>query len=63
MPWVRFTRSFDFYPAKFKGRVCIAYKAGMSLNVTRACAERAEAAGAAERCERPRRKPADGKTS
>lgn len=38
MPWVRFTSDFDFDP---RHGVTIAYKAGMVLNVTRRCAERA----------------------
>lgn len=46
---VRFLEDFDWSPAEFKGRVTVAYKAGMELRVTRACAAAALAAGKAER--------------
>ncbi|MBN9243942.1 MAG: hypothetical protein J0I98_14215 [Mesorhizobium sp.] len=44
--WFRFEKDFDFSPAERGGRVTIAYKGGMVVNVTRACAEAAEKAGA-----------------
>jgi hypothetical protein len=47
--WVRFTTDYDFSPDAKGGRVTIAYKAGMVQNVTRECAEKAEAAGAGTR--------------
>lgn len=43
--WIRFTRDFDFSPAAKGGCVTIAYKAGMTENVTRECATLAVAAG------------------
>lgn len=48
MPWIAFTRDFDWSPPEKKGRVSIAYKSGMTLFVRRTCAEEAIAAGAAE---------------
>jgi len=44
--WFRFEKDYDFSPSAKGGRVTIAYKAGMICNVTRECAEKAEAAGA-----------------
>lgn len=44
--WFRFDRNFDFSPAALNGRVTIAYKAGMVMNVTRECAEAAKRAQA-----------------
>jgi hypothetical protein len=44
--WFRFEKDYDFSPDAKGGRVTIAYKAGMVQNVTRECAEKAEAAGA-----------------
>jgi hypothetical protein len=46
MAWVRFTRNFDWKPTR---QVTIAYKAGSTLNVKSACADRAVSAGAAVR--------------
>ena len=43
-----FTERFDFYPAARKGYVCVAYKQGMTRNVTRECAEKARALGVAK---------------
>lgn len=43
MPWVKFSRDFDWARPGFT----IAYKQGMHINVTRACASSAAAAGAA----------------
>ena len=43
MPWVKFSRDFDWTRPGFT----IAYKQGMHLNVTRACASSATASGAA----------------
>ena len=45
MPWVTFSHDFDFYPAARKGRVAVAYKAGMKVNVTRECVTAADDAG------------------
>lgn len=50
--WVRFIRDFDWHPPEKKGRVHIAYKAGMRLLVRRKCAADAIAAGAAQLLER-----------
>jgi hypothetical protein len=44
---VQFTRDFDWYPPEKNGRVHIAFKAGMTLRVRKACAADAIAAGAA----------------
>lgn len=57
--WFRFTRDFDFSPVERSGRVTIAYKAGMLQNVTRACAEAAEKAGAGSPT-KPEKDLADG---
>lgn len=57
--WVRFTSDYDFSPAALKGRVTIAYKAGMVENVTAACATLAVAAEKAVRTTSPRAKEAD----
>lgn len=45
---VRFLRNFDWDPEKFNGRLTVAFKAGVIQHVTRACAAKAIAAGAAE---------------
>jgi hypothetical protein len=50
--WVRFVSDFDWYPPEKKGRVHVAYKAGMRLLVRRKCAADAIAAGAAQLLER-----------
>ena len=58
--WVRFTSDFDFVPAVLRGRVAIAYKTGMRLNVTRECADAALASGKAEKSSKePRNADAD----
>lgn len=54
--WVRFTEDFDFKP---KPAVTIAYKAGMVMNVTRACADKAIAIGSAEKAKAPGRSGAN----
>jgi hypothetical protein len=46
--WVRFTSDYPFSPDAMKGRVTIAYKAGMVMNATRECADKAIAVGKAE---------------
>lgn len=46
MPWVTFSKDFDFSPAARRGHVTVAYKAGMRKNVTRACALAAQKTGA-----------------
>ncbi len=43
--WFRFSQDFDFSPSDRAGRITVAYKAGMVMNVTRECAEAAKAAG------------------
>lgn len=53
--WVRFTADFDWRQPAFT----IAYKDGMTLNVTRACADAAVAAGKAEKATR-KKGSADG---
>lgn len=54
--WVRFEKDFDFNPKAMNGRVTIAYKAGMKLNVTRECADKAVAAGRAAKVKPVKRK-------
>ena len=44
MPWVEFTGPFSWRVSAKRGRVVIAYEAGMILNVTRECAQ-ADAVG------------------
>lgn len=53
MPWIRFTSDFDFRP---RPQVTIAYKAGMHLLVTTACADLAVAKGRAVRQGKPKAK-------
>jgi hypothetical protein len=48
--WLRFTADFNFKPSP---AVTISYRAGMTKNVTRACAAAAVAAAKAEPTERP----------
>jgi hypothetical protein len=50
--WVRFTANYDFSPDAKGGRVTIAYKAGMVMNVTRECGDKAIAAWKAEPAKR-----------
>lgn len=57
--WLRFTSDYDFSPDARGGRVTIAYKAGMTRNVTRECADRAIVAGKCVRTTSPRTKEAD----
>lgn len=57
--WFRFERDFDFSPSARNGRVTIAYKAGMVMNVTRECAEAARRAGAGSRV-KPVKETTDG---
>jgi len=45
---VTFTRDFDWSPPEMRGRMTIAYKAGFSGIVRKACAEAAMKAGAAK---------------
>ena len=47
MPWVRFTRDFDWDVPERNRRVTIAYKRGMKRLVRTACAQEAIRAGAA----------------
>lgn len=61
MAWVKFTEDFDWWPSP---QVTIAYKAGMTLNVTRRCAEIAKAKGKAVSCASPRKAlSCDGKAT
>lgn len=46
MPWVEFTKDFDFSPSARNGRVTMAYKAGTVANVTRECFQVGQSAGA-----------------
>lgn len=57
MAWLRFTENFNWVQPGFT----IAYKAGMHLNVTRACADEAQAAGKAVKAPAPKRESANGK--
>lgn len=41
-----FTQNFDWHPARFGGRVTVAFKAGVTQTVTRECAAAALQAGA-----------------
>ena len=50
--WVTFAKDFDFSPASLRGRVTIAYKAGMRAKVTRECVDAACAADALTRDDR-----------
>lgn len=52
--WVRFLADFDFLPAAMGGRSLIAYKAGVTENVTTECAGLALAAGKAEKTKAPK---------
>lgn len=45
---VRFIADFDWSPPERQGRVTVAYKAGMEMRLTRACAAAAIQAGKAE---------------
>lgn len=56
MTWVRFDHSFNWGQPGFT----IAYKAGMALNVTRACADEAISKGAAVKVAAPRKENTDG---
>ena len=46
MPWVDFSRDFDWRVPGAKSKTTIAYKAGMKVLVKQQCADEAEAAGA-----------------
>lgn len=50
MPWLRFTADFDDKPTR---QVTVAFRAGDVKFVTKACAERATAAGKAVLTTRP----------
>lgn len=58
MPWVKFTADHNWVQPAFT----VAYKSGMHLNVTRACADEAIERGVAVRTAAPKREKADGKT-
>ncbi|MCF6111996.1 hypothetical protein [Mesorhizobium muleiense] len=55
--WVRFTTDFDWKPTP---QSTTAYKAGMVMNVTRACAEAALQASKAVKAAKTRREDEDG---
>lgn len=50
MPWIRFSRAFDWRPTP---RAVLAYPAGLTTLVTGPCADAAVAIGAACRVARP----------
>jgi len=53
MVWFKFETDYNFTPdAEY--RVTVAYKAGHVMQVTRECAEKAEAAGAGKRTTKPK---------
>lgn len=54
MVWFKFETDYDFTPAATGYRSTVAYKAGMVLQVTRECADKAEAAGAGKRTTKPK---------
>ena len=54
MPWVYFTKDFDWYPPELNGRFCLAYKAGTIALVTTPCAVAAKAARKAVATRKPR---------
>ncbi|MBD9636088.1 hypothetical protein IB277_07245 [Ensifer sp. ENS07] len=54
---VVFTENFNWVQPGFT----VAYKAGHHVNVTRACADEAQAAGKAVKATAPKRERADGK--
>ncbi|RVH50701.1 hypothetical protein CN212_10545 [Sinorhizobium meliloti] len=56
MAWVRFSANFNWVQPGFT----IAYKAGMALNVTRACADEAISKGVAVKIAAPRKENTDG---
>lgn len=45
---VTFVKDFDWNPVRFGGRVTMAFKAGVTLTITRECAAAARKAGAIE---------------
>lgn len=51
MPWIRFLEDFDWKPTP---AVTVAYRSGMTMLVTTACAKAALAKGSAERTSKPR---------
>jgi hypothetical protein len=53
VPWVRFTRAFDWSPPERGGLTTIAFAAGSTVCVRIACAAAAVAEGAAVRTGRP----------
>jgi hypothetical protein len=56
MAWVRFSANFNWVQPGFT----IAYKAGMALNVTRACADEAISKGVAVKIAAPPKEDIDG---
>ena len=59
MPYVRFSRAFDWNPPERHGMTTLAYEAGKIYSVRTECARAAVAAGAATRTTRPK-EPRDG---
>jgi hypothetical protein len=45
MPWLSFTRDFDWNPVRYCGRVTVAFKGGSRVLANRHAAEAAIAAG------------------
>jgi len=56
MAWVEFSANFNWVQPGFT----IAYKAGMALNVTRACADEAISKGVAAKIAAPRKEITNG---
>lgn len=55
MPWVKFTKNYDFMPARY---IMIPFKKGQVKFVTRDCAEKAKEKHCAIDAERPVKKDA-----
>jgi hypothetical protein len=51
VPWICFSKNFDWSPAKFSGRVTVSFVAGDKKLVTRECAAEAISKGVAHECE------------
>lgn len=59
MPWVRFTKNFNWHIPEYRGRATLAYKEGQMLNVRKQCAQDAKAAGAAVAAKDPTKEADD----
>lgn len=60
MPWVRFTKRFDYTLRNHRGAPTTSYREGMVIFLTRDRAAAAIEAGAAEKAENPRKGKRDG---